>query len=278
MKEKIAVLVIGEIRTSSLGMGTNTSFCDSFKKYLMNEKIMNEFEINVFFVTDKICLEKAKIFFGDCLKSILTTDTENINVPLELNIYIDKYQQHYDYRKLNIDKYPIVTNPRNSYIYMFYKLYCASYLMNQYEIENNIRFDIIIKIRPDFFIINDIYEQIKNIKNKNKYLIMCWDWGYISNHEFNNYLSKLIFNYGEYNYGDFVHDENLLNSLGFNMWCNYKEASLKWSCWSESPEVQFFEHIIKYIKLNDIDLKFLDSFHFCGVSDDRKNSVNWNYN
>ena len=273
--KKIAILISGEIRTNSLGYGKNKSFCDSFKKYIMNDKILNEYEISIFFVTDKICLFKAKKFFGNYLKKILTLDTDNIKEPLNLEELIDKYNNYYNFRKNNNNLYPIVSHPRPSYVYMFYKLYCAYILMTEYEKENNFKFDIIIKIRPDFYISNDICEQIKNIENKNKYLIMCWDWGYIANNEFNEYICKLIFNYGKYNYGDIIHDKKILNSLGFN---NYNEASKIWSCWSESPEVQLIEYIIEYINANNIKLIFFDTYNFCGVNDDRKNYVNWNNN
>ena len=66
MKKKIAVLISGQIRNNSLrDNGDNRQFVDSFKRHLLNEQILLEYDVNIFFVTDKINRAKTIEYFGE---------------------------------------------------------------------------------------------------------------------------------------------------------------------------------------------------------------------
>jgi hypothetical protein len=250
-RKKIAILIVGEIRTNSLGKGNNTGFVDTFKKNFLNKDVISNYDINIFFVTDKIDEEKANNYFGDYLKGLIQVSKQNEN-DLNLNEMINNYMNYYNYRKSNPDKYPI-TLPRSSYIHTNYKLYLAYKLMKEYEETNIFNHDYILKIRPDMKFTNNFYDDIKNLENNNLEISFCWDFSYFGRYDIMSHICKLIFLYGKYNYGDIKHDTKYTRNIIF---CTYDYLDLSsklWDNWCESPEVQLFEHVLDYCYKNNID-------------------------
>ena len=148
-KPRIAVLIHGEIRTNSLGKGTNDSFVYTFKNCFLTDKIINNYEVNIFFVVDKCIPEKVYDYFGVYLKGLLQLDKENIKEPLNVQQYIDNYMYYYDYRNINTEKFPYPTRSREIQLYSEYKRYCAWYLMQEYEKLVGIKYNYIFTTRPD---------------------------------------------------------------------------------------------------------------------------------
>ena len=148
MKKKIAILISGEIRSNSLGGGKNHSFVETFNKNVLNKDVLNHYDVNIFFVTDKINEKLAYDYFGENLKGLLQLSFQDIDNPLPLDIYIHNYLQYHNYRKMYPQVFPIVTHSREQQVYKFYKLYAAYTLMKKYE---QIQFihDYILCIRPD---------------------------------------------------------------------------------------------------------------------------------
>ena len=279
MKKKIAILIVGQIRTNSLGMGNNTSFEKEFKQNILNEEILQNYDVNIFFVTDRIIKEKAYNYFGESLKGLMETDFEDLDEPLNLNEIISKYMEYYNFRKNNPEKFPIVNNPRPSCMYMFYKLYIAYKLMINYEKKNNLQHDYILKIRPDANLNNNFYKYIKLLEDNNLEILFNWDHAYFGKYDIMCYICNLVLCYGKYNYGEIKHDikytKQIVNFVIDSI--NYLDFSEKiWSCWSESPEVQLVEHILQYCYNNNISYDKLSSnFKFTTLYLDRETIVNW---
>ena len=96
MKKKIAILICGEIRNNILGdNGDNCQFGDSFKTHLLNEDILLEYDINIFFVTDKINREKTIEYFGESIKGLLQLSRETIDEELDLGELTKNYLNYY---------------------------------------------------------------------------------------------------------------------------------------------------------------------------------------
>jgi hypothetical protein len=280
MSKNIAILVCGQIRRSALYMGDDYRFQDTFVKYILSKDVCENYNINIFFVVDKINKEKLYNIFDNFVKGLLQLDYENIKEPLNLNELDKKYLDYYNNRKKNTDKYPIVDLPRNSYIHKFYKLYCASKLMDDYEKINNIKHDYVMYLRPDTIFTTDLYPHIKRFEHENLEFMCALEYGYFGKYKIMNYLYDLILNYGEYNYGEILHDncftrnirhhENFFCDINSNIIDYHNFSEKLWRCWSESPEVQVIEHILKYFYENNISYKKLSFFMPIYLSDNRK--------
>ena len=62
--KKIAILITGLMRTNSLADGPNTSFETTFKQYFLNNEITDNYEVNIFLVTDKANDVKVYNYFA----------------------------------------------------------------------------------------------------------------------------------------------------------------------------------------------------------------------
>lgn len=266
--KKIAILISGKMRTNSLANGPNTSFETTFKQYILNNQITDNYEVNIFLVTDKANDEKIYNYFGNYLKGFVMQDYDNHDDILDSSNCVKKYLECYNYRKNNPDKFPIVTNPRIEVMYIFYRLYFAYLLMNNYENKHNIKHDYIIRLRSDLFFKQNIYNYIKILDDdNNKHVIFNWDWGFLGRYDIMVHICKLIFKYGEYNYGEIKHDELITSKIGC---ANYLNLSIQWaSCWSESPEVQLFEHVLNYIYEKNLDSNAIENYSFVDLFPDR---------
>jgi hypothetical protein len=91
-----------------------------------------------------------------------------------------------------------------------------------------------------------------------------------------SHICNLIFIYGKYNYGEIKHDTKYTRNI-ISTDVDYLELSSKvWGCWSESPEVQLFEHVLEYCYKNNINYDKINSkFNSINLFNDRTEYVNW---
>ena len=268
--KKIAILITGLMRTNSLADGTNTSFETTFKQYFLNNEITDNYEVNIFLVTDKANDVKVYNYFGNYLKGFVMQDYDNHDDILDSSNCVKKYLECYNYRKNNPDKFPIVAHPRSEVMYISYRLYFAYLLMNNYENKHNIKYDYIIRLRTDSSF-RQIYNSIKILDDdNNKHILINWDLGFLGRYDIMVHICKLIFKYGEYNYGEIKHDELIVSKLGCAIYLN---LSKNWNCWSESPEVQLFEHILNYIYEKNLDSNAIENCSFVDIFSDRHTGV-----
>lgn len=261
--KKIAILVCGQIRNSNLG---NESYCNDntfsndFKKYIINESNLSEYYINIFFSVNNINKNKLNDLCGNNLKGLIELDYEFADPEIDINQLKNNYYNYYNNRKNNPEKYPLckTLSPRDTYVYKFYKVYCAYKLMINYENKNNIRHDYILLLRPDNsfnYPINFNY-----IIENNLELMNTWDHIFLGKYNIMCHYCNLVFCYGIYNLGEKMYkQEYVSNIIPPNDNYNYYTYINKWSCWSESPEVQTVEHIVKYCIENNINFDKLNS-------------------
>jgi len=272
MKKNIAILIVGQIRTNSLGTGNNNTFVNTFKPIFLNDQITEKYNIDIFMVIDKINTEKAFDYFGSHLKKMIQLDYENIKNPLDLDLYIHNYMEFYNYRKNNPQLFPVVTNPRPIYIYKFYKLYCAYVTMKEYEENNNLKYDYIMKIRPDTSFHASFLTDISKFEHHNLELMCYNDYGFFGKYDIMSHICQLIFVYGKYNYKEIKHENWITLNILFHDY--YLNLDSQWPCWSESPEVQLIEHIIDYCYCNNISYHLLhNKFNNIHLFEDRLNKV-----
>lgn len=275
-KQKIAFLICGEIRSNSLGGGKNIQFEDTFKQNVLSDEVMNGYEVNIFFVTDKIIEEKAYAYFGEHLKGLLQLSFQDIPYPLNLDELVNNYMQFYNYRQNNPTKcHAIAYAPRPTQVHKFYKIYAAYTLMKDCEIKYGFKHDYIINTRPDIALCSNLYKDIENLKTNNLDMILKWDWAYFGRYDIMCHICKLVLCYGKYNYGEIEHDveftRNILTITSSIINRDYLELNNVWNSWSESPEVQLVEHILSYAYINNIaHYKFCPEFNQIVVFEDRK--------
>ena len=270
-KKNIAVLLVGEIRSNSLGTGNNNEFIETFNRNILNDAVLNEYNVNIFFVTDKLCKERTIEYFKSNLKGLLQVSCETIEEETEVNLQeiFDNYLTYYECRKNNSDKYPIKTAPRESQIHKFYKLFLAYKLMKKYEDLNGFQHDYIVKIRPDSSTSFNFYNDIKTLEHNNLHMLFSWDYAYFGTYDIMSHVCKLIFVYGKYNYGEMIHDINYTRRIYANTpGVDYADIYYKcpdWASWLESPEVQLAEHILEYCYKKNISFyklfPYFNNFH-----------------
>jgi hypothetical protein len=163
---KIAICVIGQIRTF---MEDNTY--KSFKKYIIDNLENNNIDYHIFFlVENKKTYTWQKNVNKDCFEY-------NIDKQKIINI-IDTITHKYDIEFYNFDniykEIPIIDNI--TFViqhYLFYKVYKDH--VKSYEQTNNIKFDYIIKTRPDTIYmepINDLlYKEDVLLQHDKLYII-----------------------------------------------------------------------------------------------------------
>jgi hypothetical protein len=286
MKSNIAILVCGQIRNSNLGNDlincTSNKFANSFKNCILNSKNIEEHNINIFFSVDNINANKLNYLCGNNLKGIVETDYESIANDIDLEELKLKHIEYHNNRKNNHDKFPLCTpdilESQITMINKFYKVYSGLKLMLNYENNHNFRHDYILLLRPDNFFSNSI--DFTHIISTNFELLTSWDVGFFGNYKIMIHLCSLIKYYGFYNLGEILYSEEYVSRLIPNRQINTDDILYKYYtypevfyCWSESPEVQIVEHILKYCIENDIHFEKLNStilFSIIFLNPDRK--------
>ena len=152
--------------------------------------------------------------------------------------------------------------------------------MDDYEKINNIKHDYVMYLRPDNIFTTDLYPHIERFEHENLEFMCALEYGYFGKYKIMNYLCDLILNYGEYNYGEILHDvcftrnirhhDIFFYDVNSNIIDYHNFSEKLWKCWSESPEVQVIEHILKYFYKNNISYKKLSFFMPIYLSDNRK--------
>jgi hypothetical protein len=275
MVNKIAILISGQIRNNSLGKGTNTQFVDTFNQYFLNTDLTENYEINIFLAVDKALPEKIYSYFGNYLKSHIFLDENDIKEPINLEESIDNYISFYKLRRSQKEKFPLETPPRQEQVYALYKRYCAYYLMKEYEELMTFQHDFIIWVRPDCFFTHSVYPYIQQLEYKTHFLNQN-DYAYIGRYDIMCHYLKTIFEYGKYMYNEVIHPDNIIDTLCRTPYKYRYLAEMLWPCWVESPEVQIFEHIIKYYNINQLLPDNLGSiYNFSHFVENRKESVYW---
>ena len=98
-RKKIAVLVSGQIRNSSLHLGDNVEFETSFKNNVLNQGNTNNYDLHVFFCVDKINTNRLQDLCGDHLKGVIQLDHENEKNPLNVEEIEKTYFEYYNNRR-----------------------------------------------------------------------------------------------------------------------------------------------------------------------------------
>jgi len=167
MKARVAILYSGNMRSNSL----NPSFTkdniilESTKKHLLNNDFINKYDYDVFFSVDSIDIQKAIDFFGENLKNIhLTEQNWFLKEPKES---ITDYSIYYN-KFLSNDFEGKPTHQHG--VYQYYRLYCAYNLMKDYQTATYIKYDFIIRIRPDIRLMQNVMP-LFNILEKTDCLI-----------------------------------------------------------------------------------------------------------
>jgi hypothetical protein len=90
-----------------------------------------------------------------------------------------------------------------------------------------------------------------------------------------SHICNIFFVYGKYNIGEYKYDANIINKICNTLKINYKENYYTfgfniWHCWTESPEVQLWEHILKYFFDNHLNEEHIYGIEICSLVYNRK--------
>jgi hypothetical protein len=189
MKKKIAIMFVGQVRTNGLsGSDTESNkILVSINKYLLNNYFKNLYDYDIFISTDKIDIEKARLYFGENLKNINITENNWFYNKLENEI--KNYDYFYD-KYLDTIKQFGGYNSHTGSFYQNYRIYCSYNMILDYEKKVNIDYNYYIKIRMDSVLVQDFFPLMMLIEDKNKKICMEHDHLIIVNNEY-----KHIFNF-----------------------------------------------------------------------------------
>lgn len=238
MKQKIAIMLTGQMRTNGLSNDSNdTIILDSIKKYLLNNTFKENFEYDVFISTDQIDINKTKEYFGNNLNNINLTEKNWYYNPI--SVEVESYEYFYN-KYLDIIK----NKPEyNSYIgpfYQNYRIYCCYKMIIDNEEKTNTHYDYYIKIRPDSIITQDFTQLMLLIINSNKKICMEHDHIIIVNNEYKD-IFKFIHFIGLYQFN--IHNDDKMFKHLFPPWqydiCEEQNYNLYFFC----PERQLIEYI-----------------------------------
>ncbi len=251
MKKRVGIIYSGQMRANSLNpYYTNDNIIlEATQKYLLNDEFKNKYDYDVFFSVDDINEVNAKEFFGDNLKNIHITEIDYYMSPIDENI------PSYEYFHNN---YLINTNRFNDYnrhihaVYQYYRMYCSYKLLKNYQKRTNTKYDILIRIRPDIRLMQNVVPLIDIIESGQKTIIMEHEQLCILDYKLEN-MFNLIEKYGTYQkhiddkidiYLSFLTSGNSLSSDYIMRFC---------------PEKQFTDHV--YYTVLEQNLNFNDSFY-----------------
>jgi hypothetical protein len=256
MKKRIAIMITGQIRLN--GLSDNESKCnkilDSIDKYLLNENFKNIYDYDIFISTDKIDIEKTKLYFGENLKNINLTENNWFYNPLETEI--KNYEYFYDIYLNLIKNFESYYQYKECH-YQNYRIYCAYNMVLEYEKKVNMNYDYYIKIRTDCICTQDFSQLIHLLEEKNKNICMEHDILIIVNNKY-----KDIFNFINFigSYQTQIDNSDGIFNYFFPPWgydLNTHEY-LYFFC----PERQIIEYI-RYLSKNN---KHITKDIFLGIS------------
>jgi hypothetical protein len=233
MKKRVCILLTGQMRVNSLNLGelNDNTLIDSFNTCLLNDNFKEKYNFDVFISTDSIDIEKAKTFFGDeNLKNVFLYDSNWYLNNINHNI---KSFEHYEdkYSKINFEE----CYSNSHILFMIYRLYTAYNLMINYQMETDIKYDYVIKLRPDSKLTKNIMELFDILETTDTQIITEHDHLVITKYELSD-IFKLMENYGEYN--ENVNQKYNLYKYFFRDGIVYPDNVFRFS-----PEKQFSDNI-----------------------------------
>lgn len=248
-KIRVAILLSGQWRCNQTNI-TN---------YPIDDRCGLSFNRLIKFISNKLIEEKNVLV---CEPDIfICTDNFNVNLTydtykgIKLSCLMDCKRfigdfEGYDFKgeeKMLVDaaKERMMMRPEFEInvgmVMQWYKLYMAHKMMENYENKNNIRYDLIMRIRPDAFFKNDVTnEQINELCNGGEILQTDGDWYAFGTRKIMDRYCSLIHSYGSYIFMDNVRDFDF-NAIWYKK--NYYEIK-NIERWTYSPEVQLCEHLI----------------------------------
>lgn len=247
MKKNIAVLIIGQIRTTSFGGGSDMGFENTCKQYMLSKEVVENYNVNIFLVTDHIDVNHVSNYFGNHLKKVVQLDYEDKNI-VDIEHCKRKYHEYYRYRKENRLLLSKNINPIDVYVYFYYKLYYAYFEMKEYEKQTNTVYDFIMFARLDGHFMRHLFPFFQQLENDSVQIICNWDISVIGKKEIMAYVCTLIFEYGKYNIAQIKYEHAMLNVVTNPS--NYYGIMNIMHHWTESPEVQLFERIMEFCMKN----------------------------
>jgi len=239
MKPRVAILYSGEMRSNSLNPNyiNDTIILDATTKYLLNDEFKNKYDFDVFICADNIDLKKATIFFGKANLKNIYLDTKNWYLN-QIETNIPSYEHFYD-NYCKIDFKNCMSHKRNT-ISQFYKLYSAYNLMLNYQKKHGVKYDYLIRIRPDSRIMQNIMPLFNILETSNKKIIAEHDQFFILKYEYQD-IFKLVEYCGTYN-----EDVNLKSNLYMYLMQHGNLYSNDILCFA--PEKQFVDHVYYTVK------------------------------
>jgi len=247
MKQKIAIMLTGQIRTNGLSkLSNDTTILDSIRQNLLNDIFKDHYDYDIFISTDQIDINKTIEYFGINLKNINITEenwyynpilTEVESYEYFYNKYLDTIQKMHEYRS-HIESF-----------YQNYRIYCGYKMIIDNEQKTNTNYDYYIKIRLDSRIMQD-FTQIMLLINKNhKKICMEHDHIIIVNKDYKD-IFKFINFIG-------IYQNKIDNSEGiFNYFFRgYFEIDPNDLTLFFCPERQIIEYIKQLTSINKENIK-----------------------
>jgi hypothetical protein len=247
-----------------------TFFLKTRLKSIMTPTVLEEYDVNIFFITDHADPHKVSEYFGSRIKKLVQLDFEDKHL-VDLEEVIKKYHVYYTYRKSNPHLFPHVLGPRDSYPHYFYKIYYACHEMKEYEQRENVTHDIIFVIRPDTHFINHVNPFLKQLEvDSYIQIFMSRDWGYFGRRDLFLSIAELIWDYGKYNFREVIQHDAMVN-VENNYYLLGEYFAPGDGNRPESPEVQLYETIMEYCVhhgFNDLK-RAIHSLTFAVVNESR---------
>ena len=234
-KTKIAIMFVGQIRINGLynNYADDNYILESIQKYLLNDKFIQTFDYDVFISTDNIDIDKCNLFFGEKLKNINIYEKEWFYNPISREI--KSYKYFYDkYMTINFNGYRNYVQA----LHEMYRVYCAYNMVIDNETKNNKSYDMIIKIRLDSRLMQDLYELILFFIENNKKILLEHDHFIMVNKDYKELFDFINF-FGTYQ--NIIDNTDSIFDYLFPPWAIEinSDNSLYFFC----PERQILEYI-----------------------------------
>ena len=248
MKKRIGILYSGQLRGSSINkyFKKDNIILDSTTNFLLNDEFKKMFDFDVFFsVDDCLDIDKAKDYFGENLKNIHITETDWYMHPIQNKIH--NFSYYFDnYSNIDFQNYENHIHA----IYQYYRMYCCYNMLKNYEKENNIKYDYLIRIRPDIRLMQNVMPIFHLLESTNKQVFIEHEQLCIMKYELQD-IFKLIETYGKYNKS--IHCKE---SIYYYITAGEQLATdnIMRFC----PEKQFIDHIYYTLKYKNYD--FFETF------------------
>ena len=240
MKKRVAILFSGQMRTNSLNPTfSDTTILDSLDKYLFNNNFKTTYEYDVFFSVDTIDLDKTKNFFGEHLKNVHLTETDWYMNPVKNTI--PEYTFFHDkYLKSNFRNCPSYVYA----IYQYYRMYAVYNMCKNYQLEEQIKYDYFVRIRPDIRVMQDIMLLFYRFETSHIKISMEHEQICVVTPELEDMFNLINF-YGEYTDPFY---SNLDRYKFMTMSGHHQEEDVMLF----SPEKQFVDHVYSLLYKNKI--------------------------